>query len=114
MEHGDDRTAERVILGQVTPEEALLRAAAVRGKHRHDDDVRIERAHCLHTNQFETKRAIRELLDGTKCGISCNAKVTERAGDSVGLPNDALAFEPLELDLGAQRCPTARDERRNS
>ena len=49
-----------------------------------------------------------------KCGIGGDAQVAKRARDSSALPDDALALEPLELDLGAARARTARDERRSS
>ena len=107
MEHRDHRAPERIILGQVTPEETLLGTPTVSGEDGDDDDVCVERTHRLHTNQLEAQCAIREQLDGTKSGIRRDTKVTERAGDAIGLSGNALPFHPLELDLGAA-CPGRR------
>ena len=104
MQHGDDRAAQRVVLRQVTPEKPLLRPPTVRRQNLHDHDVRVERAHRLHPHQLEPQRPVRELLDRTKRGVSSNAKVTERARDSIRLPDHAFAFEPFELDFGATRA----------
>src|SRR5215203_758568 len=103
MQHRDDGAAKGILLGEVAAEESLLGATAMRGHDRHDHDVRIEGTHRLHANELETKRAIRELLDGSQCGVCSDTKIAKRARNAFRLSRDALALEPLELDLGTTR-----------
>ena len=54
VKHRDHRAPERIVFGQVTPEEPLLGSAAVRSEDRNDDDIGVECAHRLHANELES------------------------------------------------------------
>lgn len=104
VEHRNHRAAQRVILGEMTAEQALLRSTTMRCEHRHDDNVRVERAHRLHANELESQRPTGELLDCSERGISRDTQIPERARHAVGFAGHALALHPLQLDFRPARA----------
>jgi hypothetical protein len=103
VEHRNHGAAQRVILGEMTAEQALLRSTTMRREHRHDHDVRVERAHRLHANELESQRPAGELLDCSERGISRDPQITEGARHAFGFAGHALALHPLELDFRPAR-----------
>src|SRR6185437_5187986 len=98
VQYCDHGTAHRVIFDQAGAKQ-LLRAIVAIGD-RDDDDIRIEHANGLHTDQLEREATVRKTLDRAKAGFSGHAKIDGRTGLTRCRATHFVTFDPFELDLG--------------
>jgi hypothetical protein len=99
VQHGHGRTASRIGLGKVAPDEPIV-LSIFANRDGNEHQIRVERANVLYTEQLELQHALREFVESAERRFGGDAEVPERTRLPEGSPGEERAV-PLQGDLSS-------------
>jgi hypothetical protein len=99
LERRKDGTAKRITIGDTAPDE-LHRLPIPPRHHTHHDDIRVERANRLHTNQLEDILVSREFRECFHRRFHREPEVGKRTRDTFSATYIFFGAFPLQRDCG--------------
>jgi len=97
VQHGHGRTASRIGLGKVAPDEPIV-LSIFSNRDGNEHQIRVEGANVLYTKKLELEGALREVVEGTKRRLGRHSEVAKGARLSERSPGEQRPV-PFQGDL---------------